>query len=180
MQELATPSLQEPTSSEAKGLETVVREAYSDVSVDMIYRSKGKIPEVFLRGCGIPDSFIADMRSLVAATEPIQFYSCFISYSHEANHGRRPDFRKDILPAVGTTATSAVLPTQVRPSTPSWKSFPVLLQPCLLSRRKPCAKMVPSVPATTLECDTSARTTMPERFLPRLRRKLVLIRRAKT
>ncbi len=44
-----------------------------------IYKSKGKIPEVFLRGAGVPDNFIAYVRSLV--DNPIQFYSCFISYS---------------------------------------------------------------------------------------------------
>ena len=45
-----------------------------------IYKSKGKIPEAFLRGCGVPDSFITFRQSLVAANA-IQYYSCFISYS---------------------------------------------------------------------------------------------------
>ncbi len=48
-------------------------------AVDTIYRSQGKIPEVFLRGAGLPDEFIAYIGSLVG--RPIQFYSCFISYS---------------------------------------------------------------------------------------------------
>lgn len=42
-------------------------------------RSQGDIPEAFLRGCGVPDSVIAYAWSLVA--RPIEFYSCFISYS---------------------------------------------------------------------------------------------------
>jgi hypothetical protein len=65
--------------SAAKGLETVRHEGPSTIGVDTIYRSKGKIPEVFLRGAGLPDEFIAYIGSLVG--RPIQFYSCFISYS---------------------------------------------------------------------------------------------------
>jgi hypothetical protein len=51
----------------------------STIGIDTIYRSKGKIPEGFLRGAGVPEEFITYMRSLVA--NPIEFYSCFISYS---------------------------------------------------------------------------------------------------
>jgi hypothetical protein len=36
---------------------------------------------VFLRGCGVPDSFITQARALIGAEDGIQFYSCFISYS---------------------------------------------------------------------------------------------------
>src|SRR5262249_34033361 len=36
--------------------------------------------EVFLRGCGVPENFITFIKSLV--NNPIEFYSCFISYSH--------------------------------------------------------------------------------------------------
>lgn len=65
--------------SDAKGLEGVKHEAPSTIGVSAVYRSKGKIPEVFLRGAGVPESFITYMKSLVV--EPIEFYSCFISYS---------------------------------------------------------------------------------------------------
>jgi hypothetical protein len=37
---------------------------------------------VFLRGAGVPEPFIVQMKALVAAMDLIQFYSCFISYSH--------------------------------------------------------------------------------------------------
>jgi uncharacterized protein YjbI with pentapeptide repeats len=67
--------------SVAKGLETVVHEGPSTIGIDTIYKSRGKIPEVFLRGCGVPETFIEYMHSLVVS--PIEFYSCFISYSHE-------------------------------------------------------------------------------------------------
>ena len=39
----------------------------------------GKLPLSFLRGCGLPDTFIDYLPSLL--NQPIQFYSCFISYS---------------------------------------------------------------------------------------------------
>lgn len=64
---------------EAVGLENIKHAAPSEVSISTIYLSQGRIPEVFLRGCGLPDEFITYMHSLV--TNPIQFYSCFISYS---------------------------------------------------------------------------------------------------
>jgi hypothetical protein len=67
--------------SVAKGLETVEHKAPSTIGIDTIYKSRGKIPEVFLRGCGVPENFIEYMRSLVVS--PFEFYSCFISYSHE-------------------------------------------------------------------------------------------------
>jgi hypothetical protein len=42
--------------------------------------SADNIPDVFLRGAGVPDRFIEYMHSLVG--QAIQYYSCFISYSH--------------------------------------------------------------------------------------------------
>jgi|ERR1041384_1251302 hypothetical protein len=65
------------------GLEAIRHYGPSTIGIDTIYRSKGNIPEIFLRGCGVPENFIIHMRSLVEGTQPIQFYSCFISYSHE-------------------------------------------------------------------------------------------------
>jgi hypothetical protein len=60
-------------------LETVKHLGPSTIGIDTLYKSKGKIPEVFLRGCGVPDTMIAYAASLVG--QPIQYYSCFISYS---------------------------------------------------------------------------------------------------
>ncbi|HYH86456.1 MAG TPA: toll/interleukin-1 receptor domain-containing protein [Pyrinomonadaceae bacterium] len=67
--------------SEAKGLETVSHLTPSTIGVDTLYLSAGKIPEAFLRGCGIPDDFIAFIPSHFGIRQAIQFYSCFISYS---------------------------------------------------------------------------------------------------
>ncbi len=65
--------------SRVKGLETVKHRGPSSIGIDTIYRSKGKIPEIFLRGAGVPDNFIEYMHSLVGTA--FEFYSCFISYS---------------------------------------------------------------------------------------------------
>src|SRR5262249_44229411 len=53
----------------------------STVGIDTLFKSKGKIPEAFLRGCGVPDALKAYLPSLIGSMEPIQFHSCFISYS---------------------------------------------------------------------------------------------------
>ncbi len=65
--------------STVEGLEAILHAGPSTVGVDTMHRSKGKIPESFLRGCGVPEDFITYAKSL--ATNPIEFYSCFISYS---------------------------------------------------------------------------------------------------
>jgi hypothetical protein len=67
--------------SEVKGLETVKHLGPSSIGIDTLYKSGGKIPEVFLRGCGVPDDFIAFIPSHFGVQQAIQFYSCFISYS---------------------------------------------------------------------------------------------------
>jgi len=65
--------------SRALGLEDTKHFAPSTVGIDTIFKSKGKIPEAFLRGCGVPEEFIAYIGSIVE--RPIEYYSCFISYS---------------------------------------------------------------------------------------------------
>src|SRR6185437_6390713 len=51
------------------------------IGIDTLVRSRGIIPERFLREAGVPEPFIVNMKSLVASMSPIEFYSCFISYS---------------------------------------------------------------------------------------------------
>jgi uncharacterized protein YjbI with pentapeptide repeats len=67
--------------STVHGLESVIHDGPSTVGIDTIIESQGKIPEEFLRGCGVPDAWIVQIPALIGAMEPIQFYSCFISYS---------------------------------------------------------------------------------------------------
>jgi hypothetical protein len=60
-------------------LETVKHVGPSHVAISTIFNSGGDVPRVFLRGCGIPESFIEQLQSLLS--QPIQCASCFISYS---------------------------------------------------------------------------------------------------
>ena len=49
--------------SSALGLETVKHWAGSTLGIDTLFRSKGNIPDTFLRGVGVPESFIALLHS---------------------------------------------------------------------------------------------------------------------
>src|SRR5258708_5987158 len=69
--------------SMVKGLETVMHKGPSTIGIDTIIRSQGKIPDIFLRGAGVPDSIIEAIPSLIGSLKPIDFYSCFISYSSQ-------------------------------------------------------------------------------------------------
>jgi hypothetical protein len=66
--------------STVQGLDTIEHMRPSTIGIDTLYRSQGNIPEVFLRGTGVPEETITYMKSL--AGRPFEFYSCFISYNH--------------------------------------------------------------------------------------------------
>jgi hypothetical protein len=87
--------------SAAIGLETIVHQRPSIIGLDTIRKSKGKIPIKFLRGYGLSDLEI-EFAKLAAPgldheqvaqinyeihrlylDQPIQFYSCFISYNNK-------------------------------------------------------------------------------------------------
>jgi TIR domain/Pentapeptide repeats (8 copies) len=67
--------------SEIQGLESIHHDGPSTVGIDTLFRSQGKIPEAFLRGCGVPEVLITHLPSLIGAMSPIQFSSYFLSYS---------------------------------------------------------------------------------------------------
>ncbi len=85
--------------SATRGLEAAVYNFPSSVGIDTIYRSKGKIPRAFLRGCGLRDWEIEAARlydpalsaeeitdvlyrlANLRSSQPFLYYSCFISYS---------------------------------------------------------------------------------------------------
>lgn len=67
--------------SEVKGLEEVEHRAPSTIGIDTLYQSRGRIPEEFLRGAGVPDHFITYLPSLTGDENPIHYYSAFISFS---------------------------------------------------------------------------------------------------
>jgi hypothetical protein len=60
------------------GLESCQHRGPSVVDHQTLVKS-WPVPTAFLRGCGLPETLIEYLPSLVQA--PIQFYSCFISYS---------------------------------------------------------------------------------------------------
>lgn len=72
---------------EVYGLEEIIHNGPSSIGIDTLYRSRGRIPEIFLRGAGVPELFVQHVRSLTM--NPIEFYSCFISYSHEDKYFAR-------------------------------------------------------------------------------------------
>src|SRR5256885_1479757 len=57
--------------STVRGLEMVQHHGPSTVGIDTLYRSHGNIPEVFLRGAGVPDEIITYARALVE--RPFEF-----------------------------------------------------------------------------------------------------------
>lgn len=66
---------------DVQGLELMYHLTPSTIGINTIYLSGGYIPDLFLRGCGVPDSMIEYARALVVAERPIDYHSCFISYS---------------------------------------------------------------------------------------------------
>jgi uncharacterized protein YjbI with pentapeptide repeats len=84
----------------AIGLEEIFHGAPSYISIDTIQRGKGKIPETFLRGCGLSDWEIESTKLYnpdlsnqeideilyrmhdLRAKQPLQISPLFISYSH--------------------------------------------------------------------------------------------------
>ncbi len=65
--------------SHVKGLEEIVHYGPSSIGVDTIFKSKGNIPSIFLRGAGVPEHVIDYIPSFIG--KPWEYYSCFISYS---------------------------------------------------------------------------------------------------
>jgi hypothetical protein len=65
--------------SETRGLSAVKHFGPSTVGIDTIYRSRGNIPEEFLRGAGVPEHFISYTSCL--NEKAFKQASCFISFS---------------------------------------------------------------------------------------------------
>jgi uncharacterized protein YjbI with pentapeptide repeats len=61
------------------GIDTTKHYGLTSLDIGTIYKSNGRIPESFLRGCGVPENFITYMRSLTVAA--FEFYKCFISFT---------------------------------------------------------------------------------------------------
>lgn len=60
------------------GLNTALHHGPSSIGLDTWIRSRGQIAPEFLRGCGLPDDFVAAMQAV-----PCSSTSCFVRFSHE-------------------------------------------------------------------------------------------------
>jgi hypothetical protein len=69
------------------GLESIRHVGPSTVGIDTLYKSRGQIPEVFLRGCGVPEHLVTHCRTLVE--QAVYFFPAFISYSRKDTHFAR-------------------------------------------------------------------------------------------
>src|ERR1700683_648757 len=65
--------------STVTGLETIEHLGPSTIGIDTLFLSKGRIPDVFLDGAGVPHGLITYIKSLNA--HAVELSSCFISYS---------------------------------------------------------------------------------------------------
>ena len=63
-----------------KGLETFTIVVLVHIGIDTLFRTKKRLPDIFLRGCGVPEILIEYLPYMHG--QAIDFYSCFISYSH--------------------------------------------------------------------------------------------------
>jgi hypothetical protein len=79
---------------QAKGLESVFHIGPSSIGIDTIYVSKGHIPDAFLKGAGISENLIEQVRLIRNQAAP--FYSCFISYS-SSNQDFAYKLRNDLV-----------------------------------------------------------------------------------
>ncbi len=64
------------------GLEKVIHASPSSVGVECLYRAGNNLPIKFFEGVGLGGILIDYLPSLIQAGSPIQFHSCFVSYSH--------------------------------------------------------------------------------------------------
>ena len=67
--------------SKVVGLDQVVHRGPSVIGVQTLLESGNTVPDSFYLGAGVPQSVIDYVPSLAGAVAPIQFQSCFISYS---------------------------------------------------------------------------------------------------
>lgn len=66
--------------SQVLGLGSVKHLTRSTIGVMTLLRCGPQLPEIFLRGLGVPDDYIQYVRSL--SNLQLQYHSCFISYSN--------------------------------------------------------------------------------------------------
>jgi len=60
------------------GLDSVVHEGPSELGTHALLRFGHRMPPEFLRGVGLPDSFIRYLPSIIASARPVDFFSTYI------------------------------------------------------------------------------------------------------
>ena len=70
--------------SEAINLENIFHLGPSTIGIDTFQRSRGKIPDVFLHEVGVQEQLLTSIRA--SGIAPMDYYSCFISYSNQNQH----------------------------------------------------------------------------------------------
>ncbi len=65
-----------------RGIEKIVHERPSSIDLNSILMSGINIPKSFYEGLGVPEVWASYFPTLLGAMEPIEFMSCFISYSN--------------------------------------------------------------------------------------------------
>jgi hypothetical protein len=60
------------------GLDEIVHEGPSELGTHALLRYGHQLPARFLRGVGLPDSFIRYLPSIIASARPVDFYSIYI------------------------------------------------------------------------------------------------------
>ncbi|MEX0728652.1 MAG: pentapeptide repeat-containing protein [Planctomycetaceae bacterium] len=69
--------------STSSGLESFTHLAPSSIGIDTLYRSNGKIPEAFLRDCGLPEAFLATWPKFKETNDPVQSHVFFIRFGEK-------------------------------------------------------------------------------------------------
>jgi hypothetical protein len=67
--------------STVKGLETINHLGPSHIGLDTVYLTKSHLPVLFLRGCGVPENFIAVVQALGPAEKNYDY--CAISFANK-------------------------------------------------------------------------------------------------
>jgi uncharacterized protein YjbI with pentapeptide repeats len=65
--------------SKVKGLDSIIHRGPSEISLSTLFRSQGQLSDIFMRGCGVPESMIDHVKSM--SGKPIDYLSCIISHS---------------------------------------------------------------------------------------------------
>lgn len=77
---LGYTSLNDLDLSEVRGLDEVIHDGPSHIDTHTLENSQGALSENFLRGCGLSNDLIDYSKQL--GEHGMDYYSCFISYSH--------------------------------------------------------------------------------------------------